>query len=447
MPHPIELSRLSLVLILALALLPAGIEALSSDRAAARATTSLKVFPSRARPGAKVRVRGRGFPARRRVALFLGQKRVRTLRTSRRGTFRVRFRVPRRRPRLYRLVARSRGLVIRLRFRLLRVQPAPKRRGDTSPSPPSSPSPAPAAPARAPTPGAPSTPTLVAAGDIACAPPGTQTASACHQSVTSSRVLALHPNAVALLGDDQYEHGELANFNAVYDPSWGRFKSLTHPAPGNHEYSDETQAPNHDSAPGYYSYFGAAAGDPTKGYYSYSLGSWRLFALNTGDLGFGGVADCFPVSCAAGQGQEQWLRAQLAALPASTCVLAYWHHPRYSSFLSRSHQEVGPLFDALYDNGAELALTGHVHNYERFAPMDASANLDNAYGLREFVVGTGGRALTGATGSAPNSQKLDLTHFGVLQLSLGEGRYDYRFVGEDGTVLDQGGAPCHRPHP
>jgi acid phosphatase type 7 len=427
--------KLSLALVLAIVLLGAETEAPSPDQATARTRATLTAFPTRAKPGAKVRVRGRGFPARRRVALFLGRKRVRTLRANRRGGFRVRFRVPKSRPRLYRLVARARGLVVRLRFRLLRA-PSPPQSSDPSPST-SAPTPPPGAPTAA-KPAAPPVRTLVAAGDIACAPPATPTSTTCRQGVTSDRVLALGPNAVALLGDNQYEKGELSNFQTVFDPSWGRFKSLTHPGIGNHEYLDD---PQHDSADGYFSYFGAAAGDSAKGYYSYSLGSWRLFALNTGDLGYG-VADCFPVSCLAGSAQEQWLRGQLASLPASTCVLAYWHHPRYASDTPRAHSEVSALYDALFDYGAELALTGHSHTYERFAPMDASGSA-NAKGVREFVVGTGGRSHFNVTQSIANSEKLDTANFGVLELKLAGTSYGFRFVSEGGSVIDQGSGSCH----
>jgi hypothetical protein len=316
---------------------------------------------------------------------------------------------------------------------------APPRASSPSPAdPPPSPPPRVPSPTANPTP--PSPKTLVAAGDIACAAPATPTSTTCHQGVTSDRVLALHPHAVALLGDNQYEKGELSNFQTAFDPSWGRFKSLTHPGIGNHEYLDD---PEHDSAAGYFNYFGAAAGNSAEGYYSYSLGSWRLFALNTGDLGFG-VADCFPVSCLVGSAQEQWLRSQLAALPPSTCVLAYWHHPRYASDTPRAHTEVSPLYDALFDQGAELVLTGHSHTYERFGPMDASGNA-NARGVREFVVGTGGRSHFNVTQTVANSEKLDTANFGVLELKLTATSYSFRFVSEGGSVLDQGSGSCHGP--
>jgi acid phosphatase type 7 len=405
--------------------------------AASQARVRLAASPARAQPGAAVKVRGSGFPKRARVVLFLGGKRVRSLRAGRRGSFRTRFRVPRRRPRLYRLTARSGRIVVRLRFRLLRA-PAKK--------PPPPPSTTPPATASSPPPPPPlPDPDLVAAGDIACAPPATPTSVTCHQGTTSDRVLALHPAAVALLGDDQYEHGELANFQSVFDPSWGRFKSITRPAIGNHEYLEDAQ---HDEAPGYFTYFDTAAGDPAKGYYSYTLKGWTVFVLNTGDLGFNsGPDDCFPVSCVVGSAQEQWLRTGLAALPDDACVLAYWHHPRFASDGPRAHAEVSPLYDALYDYGAELILTGHSHTYERFAPMDAAGTRDDSHGVREFVVGTGGRSRFPASPSAPNTEMLDTGHFGVLALNLGASGYDFRFVDEGGAVLDHGSGSCHGPHP
>jgi acid phosphatase type 7 len=153
-----------------------------------------------------------------------------------------------------------------------------------------------------------------------------------------------------------------------------------------------------------------------------------------------------PVSCVVGSAQEAWLRDELEALPDDACVLAYWHHPRYSSGWSgvaRPHPELRPVWDALQDHGAELALTAHAHNYERFAPMDEDGNLDPA-GLRQFVVGTGGRSLFADTGpQQPGSERLDTTSFGVLEVELAPGSYGFRFVREDGAVLDQGSGSCH----
>src|ERR671915_514058 len=206
-----------------------------------------------------------------------------------------------------------------------------------------------------PTPPSPEAATLVAAGDIACRPELPETDDTCRHARTATLVESLTPDAVAVLGDTQYEHGELENFQLAYDPTWGRFKAITHPAVGNHEYEGD---PQRDSANGYYDYFGAAAGEREKGYYRWALGEWTVFVLNSGAINYTrdtGLRpelpdDCWPVSCGAGSEQEQWLRTELGTLSATACVLAYWHHPRFSSGFGgrrQPHPETEPLFGAL----------------------------------------------------------------------------------------------------
>lgn len=404
--------------------------------AAARQHAFLAVSTNRAVPGARILVVGRHFPARARVRLYLGSTRLRTLRSNRRGRFRIHVRVPPRAPRLYRLTARARRVWVRVRFRVL----AEPKKSAPAPATLSAPAP-PAAPPAPPPPPRPAK--LVAAGDIACKAGDATTASTCRQGPVSDLVMSLKPDVVATLGDAQYQNGELSNYQAVFDPTWGRFKSLIRPATGNHEYLEQ---PDHKTAVGHFTYFGSAAGDPTKGYYDYTVGSWHAFVLNTGDLGFQSSHDCFPVSCAVGSAQEQWLRTELAKLPSDACVLAYWHHPRYSSETAVAHAEVAPLYDALYDHGAELILNGHSHTYERFGPRDSAGNADGTYGVREFVVGTGGRSHTTPSQTA-GSQVLDTTDFGALELSLSPGSYTFRFISEAGAVVDQGSGSCHPPHP
>jgi Calcineurin-like phosphoesterase len=286
----------------------------------------------------------------------------------------------------------------------------------------------------------------VAAGDIACEPGWAETPTTCRQARTADRVESLDPDAVAVLGDIQYEDGGIEAYLASYDLSWGAFKDITHPAVGNHEYQED---PERDAAPGYYTYFGAAAGDPAKGYYRWELGGWDIFVLNTGDISWArgfGVFDCWPVSCAADSEQEMWLRDQLEALPADSCVLAYWHHPRVSSGSGgahRSHPEVAPLVDALYDHGAELILNGHTHNYERFEPIDSTGSA-NPQGVAQFVVGTGGHSLRADTGP-PLTTTLRTDLFGVLELTLEPTAWSSRFVAEDGQTVDPAGDDCHGP--
>jgi hypothetical protein len=292
--------------------------------------------------------------------------------------------------------------------------------------------------------------TIVAAGDIACRPGLRRTRTTCHQARTARRVLALRPDVVATLGDAQYQRGELANYLAVYDRSWGAFKAITRPAPGNHEYLERA---DRTTANGHFGYFGAAAGNPAEGYYSYEAGDWTVFALNTGvpeyTIDGAGSAmrdDCYPVSCAAGSAQVRWLRNRLGQLPDESCALAYWHHPRYASGVPFDYPVTRHLYDALHDHGAEVVLTGHSHSYERFAPMDARGRIDRSRGVRQFVVGTGGRSLFPQPGAPRRfSRYFDTSRFGVLKLSLSTRGYEWRFVGERGGSHDFGSGTCHGP--
>ena len=270
-------------------------------------------------------------------------------------------------------------------------------------------------------------PTIAAAGDIACDPGGKVTASACHQQATSDLLVSGGFTDVLTLGDNQYEKGALAAFQSSYDPSWGRVKSITHPAVGNHEYGTKTAA-------GYFTYFGAAAGPPGRGYYSYDLGAWHLISLNS---------NCGIVSCAAGSPQESWLKADLQSHPTS-CTLAYWHHPRFSSGGHGNDIKTTPLWNDLYNAGADLVLVGHDHDYERFAPQTPDALPDPSFGIREFVVGTGGRSHYSFHSIKPNSQVRNSDTFGVLRLTLHVASYDWRFMPEAGkTFTDAGSADCH----
>jgi hypothetical protein len=201
------------------------------------------------------------------------------------------------------------------------------------------------------------------------------------------------------------------------------------PVPGNHEY----QTP---SATGYFGYFGALAGDPTKGYYAYNLGAWRMYALNSNCSEIGG--------CGAGSPQEQWLRADLAANPTS-CVAAYWHHPLFSSGEHGSSTATQALFQALYDNNADLVLVGHDHDYERFAPQTATGVADPVRGIRQIVVGTGGVSHYTFSGTfLANSQVHNGDTYGLLKLTLSPGSYSWQFLPVAGqTFTDAGSTNCH----
>jgi hypothetical protein len=286
-------------------------------------------------------------------------------------------------------------------------------------------------------------PTIAAAGDIACDPAvsgfnnGLGTVTRCRQKYTSDLLVNHGYSAVLPLGDIQYECSGSSAFAASYAPSWGRVLSISRPVTGNHDYlttggtgCDATNA----GAAGYFSYFGAAAGDPSKGYYSFDIGAWHLIALNSQCEQAGG--------CKTTTEQGKWLKADLAAHPAK-CTLAYMHVPRFSSG-GHAKAIIQPLWDELYAAGADVVLSGHDHIYERFAPQTPSGVLDNARGIRQFVVGTGGATHTSFTTNAPNSEIRDANTFGVLRLTLHSASYGWRFLpAAGGTFTDTGLKACH----
>lgn len=261
---------------------------------------------------------------------------------------------------------------------------------------------------------------LVGAGDIArCDSTGDEATAALLDNIEGR---------VFTTGDNVYYDGTGAEFANCYGPSWGRHKARTSPAPGNHEY-------NTAGAAGYFDYFGAAAGEPGKGYYSYDLGAWHIVVLNSNCAEIGGCGD--------GSAQLRWLREDLAA-NAGSCTAAYFHHPRFSSSSYGSDTNVSTFWDALYRAGAELVLNGHSHNYERFAPQDPEGARDRARGVREITVGTGGANFTPLGAPVPNSEVLIADTYGVLALTLRPQGYDWRFVtAPDGAVADAGSGTCH----
>jgi hypothetical protein len=285
-------------------------------------------------------------------------------------------------------------------------------------------------------------PRIGAAGNIACDPAspyfngGAGTSDQCHAKATSDLLVAANLTAVLGLGDHQYECGGYAAFLQSYDQSWGRVKSITHPAPGNHDYRSPTGGTDcgAQDGGGYFRYFGAAAGDPAKGYYSFDVGAWHLIALNT-------FCERSP-DCDRGSAEETWLRQDLAA-HKNRCTLAYFHHARFSSSYVQNNLMVDPFWRDLVDGGADVLLAAHDHVYERFAPQDAAGKASPA-GVREFVVGTGGLEHHPFFTILPNSEVRNNDAFGFLELTLHATSYDWRFVPEAGkTFTDSGSATCH----
>jgi PKD repeat protein len=265
--------------------------------------------------------------------------------------------------------------------------------------------------------------TLAGAGNVSiCGATGATATAALLDSI---------PGTVFSLGDAAYPDGTAADYQSCYDPTWGRHKARTFPAPGNRDYDSSA------TADGYFGYFGVQAGDTDKGYYSYDLGAWHVIVLNS---------NYHRVSTAAGSPQEQWLKADLAAHPAQ-CTVAMWHHPRFYSTTSTAFYPgtaSEPFWDDLFAAGADLVLNGHMRDYERFALQRPDGTPDSA-GIREIIVGTGGSGLDEPnTLIIPNSEVQISGEYGVLRLTLSAGSYTWQFVPAAGaTVTDSGTTACH----
>ena len=269
---------------------------------------------------------------------------------------------------------------------------------------------------------------IVAVGDIACNARASVNDFECQHAATARLTERLNPDRVLALGDTQYFDGTTEEYAKSYEPTWGRLKPITLPAVGNHEYHTP-------GASGYYGYFGAVAGNPSEGWHSNSLASWRLIGLNSMCSEIGG--------CIEGSPQQRWLQNDLKMNPAR-CTIAFWHHPRYSSTRSKRGGTNG-LWRTLQSAGADIVLAGHDHDYERFAPMNANGTLNYRDGMRSWVVGTGGQNLFDPAVEykwTPGSEAF-LSEFGVLKLNLYEFGYRWEFVNTSGVVRDSGFDTCH----
>jgi acid phosphatase type 7 len=256
---------------------------------------------------------------------------------------------------------------------------------------------------------------FVGAADIAdCTKP---------QDEQTAQLIDKIPGTVFNAGDDAYPRGTAEEFQKCYDPTWGRFKDRTFPTPGNHEYYSPNGAP-------YYAYFGAKAGAPSKGYYSYDLGEWHIVALNSN------------IDANIGSEQEKWLKADLAAHPKA-CTLAYWHHPVFSSGMHGNEPAMKEIWKTLYAAGVDVVVNGHDHNYERFAPQAPDGKADPQHGIREFVVGTGGAPLRDIDKPITNSEVHNATTFGVIKFVLQPKSYSWEFIPIQGqTFTDKGTQAC-----
>jgi 3',5'-cyclic AMP phosphodiesterase CpdA len=245
---------------------------------------------------------------------------------------------------------------------------------------------------------------------------------------TARLVEAAGPDAIVFTaGDNAYPNGSAANLANCYDPTWGAFRERTHPAAGNHDWKTA-------GAAAYLDYFGAAAGESGHTWYAFDAGAWRVIVL---DSDCADIIGCGPLSP-----EGLWLTSELAAHP-SRCTMAIWHHPVFSSGPHGDDPAAIPFWNALQRAGAELVVTGHDHDYERFAPQDSRGRASPA-GIREFVVGTGGGTLYKFRTVRRNSQVRIAGTFGVLRLELRDDGYSWAFLtAPGGAIADAGVELCH----
>lgn len=265
---------------------------------------------------------------------------------------------------------------------------------------------------------------LIGAGDIAYC--GVKAPTEAPSASTAALVSANPAAAVFTLGDNAYDSGTIDEYRNCYGPTWGQFRDRTFPTPGNHEYVTP-------GADGYFNYYADRAGPSGRGFYSYDLGSWHFVSLNSN------------VDATRGSAQEQWLRDDLTAHRGQRCLLAYWHHPVFSSSSVHGNNPwMADIWRTLEEFGADVILTGHDHGYERFAPQRADATPDPDHGIREFVVGTGGANPYLFGNPQPNSEVRIESSFGVIRFAIKDGQYDWFFIPVDPIArTDSGQALCH----
>jgi hypothetical protein len=276
---------------------------------------------------------------------------------------------------------------------------------------------------------------FIGAGDIAgCGQNNDQLTAMLVDSLLKADSIAKVNDAVFTAGDNVYDSGTPDEFLRCFTPTWGdptkRIMKKIHPSPGNHEYLSP-------AANGYYAYFGAAAGAPDKGYYSYTVGTWHVVALNSE------MFVNFGFSQAQRTEQLAWLVKDLTTSPKA-CTIAYFHHPRFSSGYHGSDVSLAPVWTILYEHNVDLVLNGHDHDYERFVAQNPDAQPDSVRGIPEIIVGTGGEELRGFGGKRIKNSVMQVEgRAGILLLTLGAAEYRSVFMGVTGGQWDASGGKCH----
>jgi len=269
---------------------------------------------------------------------------------------------------------------------------------------------------------------IAGAGDIAdqC----NATDPNCIHPKTAALLGAIAPAVVITMGDNQYDDAHLADFRNYFDKSWGKFKSIMRPVPGNHETYDEPPLA------GYKSYFGSIATPNGKTYYSWDMGAWHFVALDSNDFVPNDFADA-----AADPPQLAWLKNDLAAT-RRPCIAAYFHHPRFSSGDHGDNLGSAALWSTLVDNKVDLVLNGHDHHYERFVPQDAAGHA-SSLGPVQIIGGSGGTTPYDIHAAHATTAKL-VSDFGVIKLHLTDSTFATQLIGLDGMVLDS--SPTYTCH-
>jgi hypothetical protein len=257
---------------------------------------------------------------------------------------------------------------------------------------------------------------LIGAGDIVVC------GSSAH--VATAALLRPYPGAtVFTAGDNVYPNGHPNDWRNCYDPWWGEFKDRTRPGIGNHDYETQNGKP-------YYDYWGDQAGPRDAGYYTYTLGAWRIYAINS------------EIDTRPGSTQYSWLQNELN-INHEPCAAAIWHKPLYSSGVNGPQPHMRDMFRLLYNANAEIVISGHDHDYEVFFPQDADGRRDDAKGVRQFVVGTGGVELTGFPRQAPNSAYREMVQ-GVILFELQPNSYSWQFISpQPPQYRNNGNGVCH----
>lgn len=277
---------------------------------------------------------------------------------------------------------------------------------------------------------------LIGAGDIArCDAQGDEATAALVDSVLRADSVAHVHDEVFTAGDNAYPDGSSQNFALCFRPSWGDSTKLImrniRPAVGNHEHLS-------GGGSAYYAFFGSRAGDPRKGYYSYDIGAWHAIVLNS-EI----VVNPGAFTNAERAAQEDWLRHDLTS-HHQRCMVAYWHHPRWSSGWHGTDARLAAFWRILYEGGVDLVLNGHDHNYERFQPLSPDGAIDTARGITEVIVGTGGGDLRGFQQRlAPHSAFRVQGHYGVLKVTLGAVEWRSAFLDTGGAIYDRVTGRCH----